>query len=95
VKVSVVCPGLIDTPMKNSKMIGFNREKVLEASPGLLPAEKCAGVILNGVERNKGIIVVTAGAKFLWLLQRISPALTRSILRLLHRRMLRLTRIGE
>jgi NAD(P)-dependent dehydrogenase (short-subunit alcohol dehydrogenase family) len=93
VKVSVVCPGLIDTPMKNSKLIGLDREKILEASPTLFPAEKCAGVILNGVERNKGIIVVTAGAKFLWLLHRISPALTRSILRMLHRRMLRLTRI--
>jgi NAD(P)-dependent dehydrogenase (short-subunit alcohol dehydrogenase family) len=94
VKVSVVCPGLIDTPMKDSKLIGFDREKILEAAPKLLSVEKCAGVILNGVERNKGIIVVTAGAKFFWLLQRISPALTRSILRVLHRRMLRSARIG-
>jgi len=95
VKVSVVCPGLIDTPMKDSKLIGLDREKILEASPKLLPVEKCASVILNGVERNKGIIVVTAEAKFLWLLQRISPALTGAILRVLHRRMQRLARIEE
>ena len=95
VKVSVVCPGLIDTGMKNSKLIGLDREKILEASPKLLPAEECARVILNGVERNKAIIVVTAGAKFFWILQRISPAITRSILRVLNRRMLRLVRIEE
>jgi NAD(P)-dependent dehydrogenase (short-subunit alcohol dehydrogenase family) len=95
VKASVVCPGLIDTGMKNSKLIDLDREKALEASPKLLPAEECARVILKGVERNKGIIVVTGGAKFFWLLQRVSPALTRSILRVLHRRMLRLVRTEE
>jgi NAD(P)-dependent dehydrogenase (short-subunit alcohol dehydrogenase family) len=95
VKVSVVCPGLIDTPMKDSKLIGLDREKILEASPALLPAEKCAGVILNGVERNKGIIVVTAGAKLFWLMQRVSPALTRKVLGVLHRRMMRSARTEE
>jgi NAD(P)-dependent dehydrogenase (short-subunit alcohol dehydrogenase family) len=95
VKVSVVCPGLIDTGMKNSKMIGLDREKALEGSPKLLPAEECARVILKGVERNKAIIVVTALAKLLWLLQRISPALTRSLFRVAHRRALRELAIEE
>ena len=95
VKVSVVCPGLIDTPMKNSKLIGFDREKMLAAAPSLLPAEKCARVIVNGVERNKAIIVVTAEAKFFWLLQRISPGLLRGFLRLANRKMLRDVRIEK
>ncbi len=88
VKVSVICPGLIDTPMKDSKMIGFDQEKLMQATPKLLPAEKCASVILDGVERNKETIVVTAGAKLLWRLQRISQRLTNWILKLMHRRLL-------
>jgi len=95
VKVSVVCPGLIDTPMKNSKLIGLDREKILEASPKLLPVEKCARVVLRGVERNKGIIVVTGGAKVFWMLQRISPSLTHSLVRAIHRKMLRKVRIED
>jgi len=95
VKVSVVCPGLIDTPMKNSKLIGLDREKMLEVTPRLLPAEKCANVILKGVERNKGIIVVTGGAKFFWILQRISPSLTCSLGRIIHRKVLQKVRIDD
>lgn len=76
VKVSVVCPGYIKTPIfHTSKMIKIDREKMLESLPdrlGITP-EKCASIILRGVERNKAIIVVTAFAKLLWLLQRISP----------------------
>jgi short-subunit dehydrogenase len=78
VKVSVVCPGYIKTPIfETSKMIKIDREKVLADLPdrfGITP-EECANVILNGVERNKAIIVITGMAKFLWLLQRISPGL--------------------
>jgi NADP-dependent 3-hydroxy acid dehydrogenase YdfG len=78
VKVSVVCPGHIKTPIFNdSEMVNIDRQKILEyvaKIPGITPAE-CAKEILKGVEKNKGIIVVTAFAKFLYLLQRISPRL--------------------
>lgn len=80
VKVSVVCPGYIKTPIFHvSKMIKLDRDKLLERLPerfGITP-EKCALTILKGVERNKAIIVVTGFAKFLWLLHRISPGLVR------------------
>ncbi len=46
-----------------------------------MPPEECARVILRGVERDKATIVVTFLAKFLWLLQRISPGLVRSLWR--------------
>ena len=80
VKVSVVCPGYIKTAIfRSAKLIKIDREKMLASLPerlGITP-EKCAAVILGGVERNKAIIVVTGFAKILWLLQRISPGLIR------------------
>ncbi|RJP17741.1 MAG: SDR family oxidoreductase [Candidatus Abyssobacteria bacterium SURF_5] len=75
VKVSVVCPGLIDTPMKNSKVLNLDREKLLGAVPSLLPVDECARVIVGGVERNKAFIVVTPMAKIAWALHRLSPNL--------------------
>jgi NAD(P)-dependent dehydrogenase (short-subunit alcohol dehydrogenase family) len=80
VKVSVVCPGYIKTAIfRSCKLIKIDREKLLDSLPerlGITP-EKCASVILSGVERNKALIVVTRFAKILWLLQRISPGLIR------------------
>jgi short-subunit dehydrogenase len=84
VKVSVVCPGYIKTPIfETCKMIKMDREKVLAELPerlGITP-EECAKVILKGVERNKAIIVVTGMAKILWLIQRISPTFIIGLMR--------------
>jgi NAD(P)-dependent dehydrogenase (short-subunit alcohol dehydrogenase family) len=78
VKVSVVCPGYIKTPIfHTSKLIKIDREKMLASLPerfGITP-EECAAAILRGVERNHAIIVVTWFARVLWILHRISPGL--------------------
>lgn len=84
VKVSVVCPGYIKTPIfLTSKMIKIDREKMLESLPerfGITP-EECALVILRGVECNKAIILVTGLARVLWWLHRINPGLIISMMR--------------
>ena len=78
VKVSVVCPGYIKTAIfHTSKLINIDRKKMLESLPerfGISP-DKCASVILLGVEQNTAIIVVTGFAKILWLLHRLHPGL--------------------
>ena len=75
VKVSVVCPGLIQTPMYNARTINIDQEELHRIAPKGLPPEKCASVILRGVERNKPIIVVTFMARIAWILYRISPGM--------------------
>jgi NAD(P)-dependent dehydrogenase (short-subunit alcohol dehydrogenase family) len=88
VKVSVVCPGKIETPIyQTSKVVGADREKVMAIFPKGITPEKCASIILRGVERNRATIVVTSLAKFLWLLQRINPGLTIGIAKRLARKM--------
>lgn len=77
VKVSVVCPGYVRTAIFNdSKNINIDRQNLKEIPErmGVTP-EECASIILRGVERNKAFIVVTPFAKFLWVLNRISPDL--------------------
>ncbi|MGD9320476.1 MAG: SDR family oxidoreductase [Desulfobacteraceae bacterium] len=76
VNVSVVCPGLIKTPIfYTSKLIKIDREKMLKSLPErfIINPEECASVILRGVERNKAVIVVTGVAKVFWWLHRINP----------------------
>ena len=84
VKVSVVCPGYIKTPIfYTSKLIKIDREKMLKSLPerfGITP-EECALVILRGVEGNKAIIVVTGFARVLWWLHRINPGLIISMMK--------------
>jgi short-subunit dehydrogenase len=75
VKVSVICPGLIQTPMYHSRVIKLDQEKLLDQAPKGMPPEKCAKIILRGVKRNKPIIVVSMIAKILWVLYRISPSI--------------------
>lgn len=81
VKVSVTCPGLIRTPMqlKSTMVTELRDEDALRREFLQLPmgmeAPQCARVILRGVERNRGIIVVTAFARINWWLYRLHPAL--------------------
>ncbi|RJP27179.1 MAG: SDR family oxidoreductase [Actinobacteria bacterium] len=80
VKVSVVCPGFIRTPIyQNIEFVKLDRDKVMKMAPKGMPPEICARVILRGVERNKAIITVTAMAKAFWIMQRLSPALVRAL----------------
>lgn len=77
VKVSVVCPGFIDTPMRESiKSININKDAGEKAMPfNYYPVDKCADDILKGVAQNKAIITITSHAELLWMLYRLSPEL--------------------
>jgi NAD(P)-dependent dehydrogenase (short-subunit alcohol dehydrogenase family) len=75
VKVSVICPGFVDTPIKDAtRLLGADRQTVLESIPiKLYPADACARDALAGVARNRAIIVVTTPAKVGWFLYRLMP----------------------
>ena len=77
VKVSVVCPGVIDTPLKDSlTYLKLDKEKMLgDKRLKLASVDSCARTILRGVERNRPIIPVTGFAIGAWLLYRLSPRL--------------------
>jgi len=76
VRVSVVCPGLIDTPIiKTSKVVNMDRAKLMALAPKAMPAGRAAQIILRGVERNRATIPVGFMAWWMWIAQRLSPGL--------------------
>jgi NAD(P)-dependent dehydrogenase (short-subunit alcohol dehydrogenase family) len=74
VRVSVVCPGFIETPIfDTSKVVNLDRDKLMAEVSKPMPADQCAREILRGVERNKPTIVITAAGKIFWRLYRYAP----------------------
>ncbi len=76
VKVSVLCPGIIRTPIvDNATYIGLDKDRLLEDPlvKHMSSVEHCARVALRGVERDKAIITVTAFARAGWWLYRLIP----------------------
>src|SRR5438105_1750559 len=85
VRVSVLCPGSIDTPildrapdddlppMPSAPVTAREYLELVKQKP--IPADEFASKALRRVARNRSVIVVPAAAKSLWYLQRFSPRL--------------------
>ena len=70
VKVSVICPGFVKTPIFNSPILKVNPEDLLNFIPKNIPVtpQKAAQFILRGVASNKEIITFPPLASlFCWL----------------------------
>ena len=77
VRVSVICPGFIDTAIFESADVkNAKKEDVVSGIPfKLMKAEDAASVILKGVARNQKIIIFPFYARLFWYLYRIHPVL--------------------
>jgi NADP-dependent 3-hydroxy acid dehydrogenase YdfG len=95
VQVSVLCPGVIRTPIltrgKYGRVTttGVNDEELLKFMELFrpMPPEKFAERTLRAVLRGDAIIVVPAWWKAFWYLERLSPALSMRVARLLLKRL--------
>ncbi|OBI00448.1 SDR family oxidoreductase [Mycobacterium sp. E2733] len=84
VQVSVLCPGVIRTPILTggkygrTEMAGITNEQILDMWERLHPLapEKFAERALRAVLQGDAIIVVPAWWKAFWYLERLSPALS-------------------
>lgn len=90
VRVSAVCPGWIDTQMKDEQeVVGLDRARVVSAVPiQYYSAERCAEDILNGVLQNRYLITVTAFSKWTHRTYRLFPVLFTRLSGILSRRAL-------
>lgn len=94
VKVSVACPGFVETPIFDAAEHFFVDREKLRALISVKPiaADACARGILRGVARNRAIIVVPFSARLVWWVQRLAPGL---LLRLLDRSVPTLRRLRD
>jgi len=75
VKVSVACPGLVDSPILDStKYVKLDSQALRKLWPGKpIPTRRAARQILRGVDRNRFYIVLTPTVHALWYLHRYAP----------------------
>jgi NAD(P)-dependent dehydrogenase (short-subunit alcohol dehydrogenase family) len=82
VRVSVLCPGAIETPIVSGGKFG----KILQPAPEEvrrrlweknrpISPERCAREALDGVARNRAVLVVPSRWRIAWWLYRLSPSL--------------------
>ncbi len=78
--VSVVCPGIIRTPIfQTSKIKGLSLEvKEVPGWIGTTP-EKVAKAIIKGVKRNQARIIITPSMKILAIVNSLLPGLVRAV----------------
>lgn len=87
VRVSVLCPAAIETPILNRVMPdNFNipwapdARRFLTALAGPpYPVDKCAQETLAALERNQGVIVLPGRARLAWRLGRLFPRLVETV----------------
>ncbi len=78
VRVSVVCPGYIQTNInKNTKFVEVDGEGLLSKVPiKPMSAQRCAEITWRRVQKNRGIIVMSPYSWVDWWLYRLSPDLS-------------------
>jgi len=87
VKVSVVCPGFVETPiMDNFNIINADKDIFVSSVPKkFISPEKAARIILKGVTKNRRFIVFPLPFRIMWWLYRIHPSLILPIQRVMLR----------
>jgi NAD(P)-dependent dehydrogenase (short-subunit alcohol dehydrogenase family) len=96
VKVSVVCPGVIRTPILEGGRYGrlnydVDMDRLREHVERFRPMDPAvlARKVLRAVDRNRAIIIAPGWWRLFWYLDRLSPRLAESLNTAIHRRMRR------
>jgi NAD(P)-dependent dehydrogenase (short-subunit alcohol dehydrogenase family) len=83
VRVTVVCPGVVDTPILDKEgpedlprptlLTGRGREYFRHLQPRFYPADQLAQDIVRGLDRNSALVIAPRSARVAWQLWRYAP----------------------
>ena len=79
VKVSVLCPSFVESGIYDAlvtRHVTQDQVRALISLP-ILPTDSAVRMMLRGVDRNLGVIVVPGYARWMWRLMRWAPGLAR------------------
>jgi short-subunit dehydrogenase len=79
--VTALCPGIVRTPMINRLELDWANDGLSTPSWIGTSPEKVAAKALSAIRDNKGLVVITASARALWWLARLSPGLVQWLTR--------------
>ena len=89
VRVTVVCPGFVDTPMLDKQgpedlprptlLNGRGREYFRHLQPRFYPADRLAQDIVRGIDRNSALVIAPRSARVAWQLWRYAPVLVNQV----------------
>ncbi|TFF93061.1 MAG: SDR family NAD(P)-dependent oxidoreductase, partial [Promethearchaeota archaeon] len=90
--VTLVCPGAVETPLKNTvEIIGLDKSSPAamdlqaEFSERAIPPEKVAKQIIHAIKKNKFLVLTSSDMKALYWLKRKFAPLYRFIMRKLNK----------
>jgi 3-oxoacyl-[acyl-carrier protein] reductase len=74
--VTALCPGFVRTGMLEKTMVtGPGQRRPVIPDLVCTSPEKVAAVAIRAIRRNKGLVVITPLARFLWWMARFTPSL--------------------
>lgn len=77
VKVSTICPGRVQTDIyKNMSVVNVPNEKLVASLPEkAMSTAEAVNIILNGIQKDKAIIIFPTSVKWAWRINRLFPHL--------------------
>ncbi len=75
VRMTLVCPGIVRTAFYDSvDVVGASKEEYKSHLPrNIISAERAADIILQGVARNRKMIIFPPHARAFWWIQKLAP----------------------
>lgn len=87
VKVSVVCPTIINTPLYDTAIYNkVNKRRALKSRDSTQSVNVAARRIIKGIANNKATIHTAVSTHIMWILYRITPGLYNVLARSIHRK---------